>query len=323
MSKISCAGPDVLQNCGPQARGPQQARFWLGGVEVLSPARLAVCMSVCCALLCLSTLLSAQTAPAGSSQSSAAQTAPVQPAEKPSISLTPAVVMAKGSFSQTLSQTLTLTNQTARDFAFEMVAEDVVVKDGKRIFVAAGETPNSIAASAVFSQKTVLVKPFSSAAVDVRLTLPAETNIRAVVAMFRGTDKLPTSSGAVGMTASLGALITFNLTSDVKLKPEPVRVIPASETANMKIAQWISNIGTEPVLPEGAAAVLNSNGSLVGKATFDPLRLLPGERLEFSAEYPGELPAGKYRALCSFQFEGKTLTSEAPFEIPKAEATKK
>jgi hypothetical protein len=225
--------------------------------------------------------------------------------------------MAKGNFSQTLSQTLTLTNQTARVFAFERVAEDVVIKEGKRDFVPAGETPNSLAASAVFTQKTVLVKPFSSAAVDVRLTLPAETNIRAVVAMFRGTDKLPTSSGAVGMTASLGALITFNLTSDVKLKPEPVRVIPASETANMKIAQWISNTGTEPVLPEGAAAVLNSNGGLVGKAIFDPQRLLPGERLEFSAEYPGELSPGNYRALCSFQFEGKTQTTEAAFEVPK------
>ena len=45
--------------------------------------------------------------------------------------------------------------------------------------------------------------------------------------------------------------------------------------------------------------------------------LLPGERLEFSAEYPGELPAGKYRALCSFQFEGKTQTTEAAFEVPK------
>jgi hypothetical protein len=230
--------------------------------------------------------------------------------------------MAKGSFSQTLSQTLTLTNQTARDFAFEMVAEDVVIKDGKRIFVAAGETPNSIAASAVFTQKTVLVKPFSSVSVDVRLTLPAETNLRAVVAMFRGTDKLPTSSGAVGMTASLGSLITFNLTNDVKLQPEPVRVIPASETANMKIAQWISNSGTEPVLPEGAAAVLNSGGALIGKAIFDPQRLLPGERLEFSAEYPGELPPGNYRALCSFQFEGKTQTTETAFEVPKIEVPK-
>jgi hypothetical protein len=238
-------------------------------------------------------------------------------ADKPSISLSPAVVMAKGSFGQTLSQTLTLTNQTARDFAFEMVAEDVVIKDGKRVFVAAGETPNSIAASAVFTQKTVLVKPFSSASVDVRLTLPAETNLRAVVAMFRGTDKLPTSSGAVGMTASLGALITFNLSDNIKLQPEAVRVIPASETANMKIAQWISNAGTEPVLPEGAAVVLNASGGLVGKAVFDPQRLLPGERLEFSAEYLGELPPGNYRALCSFQFEGKTQTTEAAFEIPK------
>jgi hypothetical protein len=267
-------------------------------------------------LLCYPGWMNAQAAPAASSQSPPAPAAPVQPADKPSISLTPAVVMAKGSFNQTLSQTLTLTNQTGRDFAFEMVAEDVLIKDGKRVFVAAGETPNSIASSAVFTQKTVLVKPFTSVSVDVRLTLPAETNIRAVVAMFRGTDKLPTSSGAVGMTASLGALITFNLTDDVKLKPEPVRVIPASETANMKIAEWISNSGTEPVLPEGAAVVLNAGGALVGKTVFDPQRLLPGERLEFSAEYPGELPPGNYRALCSFQFEGKTQTTEAAFEIP-------
>src|SRR5882724_8780510 len=274
-------------------------------------------------LCILSASLCAQAAPAASAQQPAAPAAPIQPADKPSISLSPAVVMAKGNFGQGLTQTLTLTNQTARDFAFEMVAEDVIIKDGKRIFVPAGETPNSIAASAVFTQKTILVKPFSSVSVDVRLTLPAQTNLRAVVAMFRGTDKLPTSSGAVGMTASLGSLITFNLTDNVKLQPEPVRVSPANETANMKIAQWISNSGTEPVLPEGAAAVLNSNGGLAGKAVFDPQRLLPGERLEFSAEYPGDLPPGNYRALCSFQFEGKTLTTEAAFEVPKTEVPKK
>src|ERR1700716_1702690 len=123
--------------------------------------------------------LVAQTTPAASAQQPAA---PVQAADKPSISLSPAVVMAKGNFGQGLTQTLTLTNQTARDFAFEMVAEDVVIKDGKRVFVPAGETPNSIAASAVFAQKTVLVKPFSSVTVEVRLTLPAQTNLRAVVA---------------------------------------------------------------------------------------------------------------------------------------------
>jgi hypothetical protein len=280
-------------------------------------ARLLLCAI---AVMCVSAGALAQAAPvAAPTQAPAGQ----PPAEKPSISLSPAVVMAKGNFGQGLTQTLTLTNQTARDFAFELVAEDVVIQDGKRQFVAAGETPNSIAATAVFTQKTILVKPYSSATVDVRLTLPAQTDIRGVVAMFRGTDKLPTSTGAVGMTASLGALITFNLTDNIKLQPETVRVIPASETANMKVAQWISNSGTEPVLPEGAAAILNSSGSLVGKATFDPQRLLPGERLEFSAEYPGDLPPGKYRALCSFQFEGKTITSEGAFEVAKTEVPKK
>lgn len=251
----------------------------------------------------------------------------------PSISLSPAVIMAKGNFSQQLTQTLTLSNNTGLDLGFELVAEDVVVKDGKRIFVPAGETPNSIAATAVFTPKTtpvevkgmapptftkngILIKAYSSGSADVRLTIPAETNIRAVALVFRGTDKLPTSTTGVGMTASLATLVTFNLSNNVKLAPEPVRVTPASETANMTIAQWIANTGTEPALPEGTAAVLSSGGSLVGKATFSPQRLLPGERLEFTAEYPDQLRPGDYRALCSFQFEGKTLTSDLSFKVP-------
>lgn len=253
------------------------------------------------------------------------------PALPPSISLSPAVVMAKGSFGQVLTQTLTLSNNTGRDMAFELVAEDVIVKDGKRIFVPAGETENSIAAAAVFtpqtvqvkgasapefSRNTVLVKAHSAASANVHLTLPAQTKVRAVAAMFRGTDKLPTSSSAVGMTASLAALVTFNLSDNLKLEPEAVRVIPASETANMSIAQWISNTGSEPALLDGTAAVLNSSGGLVGKANFGPQRLLPGERLEFTAEYPDQLRPGDYRVLCSFQFEGKTITSEGKFKVP-------
>jgi len=215
--------------------------------------------------------------------------------------------------------------------AFELIAEDVIVKDGQRIFVPAGETENSIAATAVFtpqtmqtqglsapefSRNTVLVKAYSSASADVHLTLPAKTSVRAVAAMFRGTDKLPTRSSAVGMTASLATLVTFNLSDNVKLQPEAVRVIPASETANTAIAQWISNTGSEPALLDGTAAVLNSNGSLAGKANFSPQRLLPGERLEFTAEYPDQLRPGDYRVLCSFQFEGKTITSEGSFKVP-------
>lgn len=233
----------------------------------------------------------------------------------PSISLSPAVIMARGSYGQGLTQTLTLSNNTSAEFAFELEAQDVVIQEGKRVYVAAGETQNSIAATAVFSQKQVVVKPFSMASVDIRLTIPSETKLRAIVAVFRGTNRLPTSSSAVGMTASLGALITFNLTDNVKLEPETVRVIPATETSNLTISEWVKNVGTEPVVPDGLAVVLNAKGSLVSKMPFQQQRLLPGERLEFSAEYPDQLQPGEYKALCTFQFEGKTLTSDAAFKM--------
>jgi hypothetical protein len=224
--------------------------------------------------------------------------------------------MARGSYGQGLTQTLTMTNNTGVEFAFEMQAEDVVIRDGKRVFVPAGEAENSIAATAVFSQKQVIAKPYSPVSVDVRLTIPAATKIRAVVAMFRGTNKLATSSSAVGMTASLGALITFNLTDNVKLDPEAVHVVPATETSNLTISQWVTNIGTEPVLPDGMAVLLNGKGNLVSKVPLQPQRLLPGERLEFSAEYPDQLQPGDYKAMCTLQFEGKTLTSDAAFKVP-------
>jgi len=252
-----------------------------------------------------------------------AQLAPVAPQPQsvqkslpPSISLSPAVVMARGTFGQGLSQTLTLSNQTDSDFAFDLAAEDVVVEKGQRQFVAAGETEHGIAATALFSQNTVLVKAHTAASVEVRLTIPTETKTRAIVALFRGNDRLPTSSTAVGVTASLGALLTFNLTDNIKLEPETIHVKPATETTNLTVSQWITNGGTEPAVPEGTAVVLNAAGSLVEKTTFPSLRLLPSERLEFAAEFPEQLPAGDYKVLCSFQFEGHTMTSDAAFKIP-------
>jgi hypothetical protein len=271
-------------------------------------------------------LISLAIAPA-TAQSTPAESPGAQPADQPanlqrnqgvppSISLSPSVVMARGSYGQGLTQSLTLTNNTALEFAFEMEAEDVVIRDGKRVFVPAGETANSIAATAVFSQKEVIAKPYSPVTVEVRLTIPPQTDLRAVVAVFHGTNKLPTSNSSVGMTASLGTLITFNLTPNVKLETEDVRVAPASESTNLTVSEWVKNVGSEPVLPDGMAVLLNDKGNLVSKIPLQPQRLLPGERLEFSAEYADQLQPGDYKAMCTLQFEGKTLTTDAAFKVP-------
>jgi len=298
------------------------AKFWPRIFVALARWFVIVCAAVATLVAQgdVATHAQAQASPAPQSFP-AAQPTPGGPlasleAQPPSISLSPAVVMARGAFGQGLTQTLTLSNQTSAEFVFDLVAEDVVVKNGRRVYVPAGETARSIAATAVFSQKTVIVQPYTSSSVDVRLTIPPETGIRAMVAVFRGTNRLQTSSSAVGVTASLGALLTFNLTDNVKLNPDAVLVKPATATSNMIISQWIANAGTEPALLEGTAVVLNASGALMGKTAFPIQRLLPGERLEFAAEYPEQLPPGSYRTLCSFQFEGKTMTSEGAFKVP-------
>ena len=227
---------------------------------------------------------------------------------QPSLSLSPAVVVTQGSFGQSITQTLILTNGTARDMAFEMVAEDVVVRDGRRVFVPAGELKGSIAATAVFSAPTVIAMPYSSTSVDVRFTMPAGSDIRGVVAIFRGTNKIPSASHGVAMTASMGTLITFTMSEHFQVAADPIQAFDQSDVANATISEWLTNTGSEPVIPEGMVAVLDASGTLVSKAPLPAQRLMPGERLEFKAECTSPLPSGHYRVLASYQFEGKTIT---------------
>jgi len=223
--------------------------------------------------------------------------------------------MVKCKLGQSYSQTLTITNQTNQDLIFEMMAEDVVVRDGKRVFVAAGEIPAGIAATAVFAKKEVDVQPLQSSSVMVTFTVPSETPLRAVVAAFRGSTKI-SHSGAVVMTASLGTLFTFTVSDNSRIETSPIVLTPQSATANLGISQILTNTGSEPVVTDGVAAVLDQAGVIVGKAAFEQQRLLPGERLPFRAEYSAELKPGRYRLVASFQYEEKVTTSSSDFTVP-------
>lgn len=233
----------------------------------------------------------------------------------PSLALSPSVVMLKGAPGQSATQRLTLTNRTSQEFTFELVAQDVVARDTQRVFVPAGETPGSIAATAVFSEKFVRVPAGQAASVTVTVTVPAETRVRAIVALFRGTQQI-SAGGALTMTASLGTLMTFNLSDNFRVHPEPVAISAQTATKNVGFSQWLRNIGTEPGLITGMAAVVNEAGALVGKTQFPVQRLLPGQRLEFRADYPAELAVGRYRVFVSFDIAGKVLTMEKEFAVP-------
>jgi hypothetical protein len=230
------------------------------------------------------------------------------------LSLSPAVVPLAGGFGQSTTQTLTLRNDSSLDLAFDLVAKDVAVRQGRRVFVDAGELPDGIAATAVFSARTVTVPAGRSQTVEVTLTLPPATRQRAVVALFRGTT--PIRNGAATATASLGTLLTFTLTPGVSVAVSELVARTQSPTRNAAFEQSFTNDGQEPAIVKGVTVVLDGQGSLVGRVPCETRRLLPGEAVSLGGEYPGGLPAGPYRALSTVDVDGQAVTRTAHFVVP-------
>ncbi len=236
------------------------------------------------------------------------------PVRAPSLSLSPAVIMVRARPGQGTTQTLTIANGMSDELRFEVETQDVVVKDGKRTFVPAGQVASGIALGAVAAPSSATVKPGQTASVAVTLTIPQNTTQRAVVVFFRA-KMAPTQGGSVGLGAALGALVTFTLSDDFQVEPGPITVAAQTATANAVFSEEVRNTGTEPVIPKGVLAVLNLAGKRVAKAVFEPQRLLPGEKLVFSVSSPDLLPPGQYRAISTFEYEGKVVTGTGEFTV--------
>jgi hypothetical protein len=232
-----------------------------------------------------------------------------------SLSVAPAVVMLSGQAGQTTTQTLALTNNTSAPMTFEMMAQDAIVRDGKRVFSDAGAIRGSIAATATFSQKRVTIAPGDTAHVSVTVTIPPEPQSRAIVALFHGVDRLERADG-MKMTASVGTLLTFTLSDRIALDAAPLSVAPPTASSNLAVAQQCENRGSEPFVAKGVLAIVDRGGRLVGKTALPPHRLLPGERYDVKAEYGGELAQGRYRALLTYDLgTPQPVTSTAEFDV--------
>jgi hypothetical protein len=230
------------------------------------------------------------------------------------ISLIPAVVELKGQHGQSHRQALRLTNHTSRELSFEMVAEDVIVDGDRRLFIRAGDRGDSIAATAVFSPRTVVIPPGEVGVAEMVLTVPPRTAVRAVAAIFRGRTVVGSESG-VAMTASLGTLITFSLAGSSELEAAQPEVQPQTATDSLTIEEWVVNVGTEPVVAGGTAGILDRDGTLVARLPIERQRLLPGERLRFSSKYPALLPPGQYRALVSLEHDDIIVNRSVDFVV--------
>jgi hypothetical protein len=246
------------------------------------------------------------------------QAAAQQPAV-PSLALSPGVIQVKAQPGASSAHVMTLTNLTGAKFRFVLEAFDVVIHEGKRVFIPAGETEGGIARSAVFDPPAIELNPGESGKVKVTLTIPADPKVRAVVAIIHGQTALP-GRGTLMVTGSLGTLITYNLSARIDIRAGAPTISPQTDIANLMVSQQLENHGQEPAIPKGTLAVLKSSGELIGRVPIEPHRLLPGEKFNCEVEYPHSLRPGKYRAMVSIQHEGGVQTSSIEFQVPSEHA---
>lgn len=242
---------------------------------------------------------------------------PEEPSRASGLSLSPAVVMLEGKMGQGHRETLRLTNNTAAPMSFELVAQDVLADGDERVFLPAGDRQDSIAATAVFLPATVTIPPGETGTVEMTLTVPEITAVRAVAAIFRGLTQVR-EDAHVTMTASLGTLVTFTLSTDLRLDAAEPTVMPQSGSASLRIEKQVSNSGTEPVIASGAVAVLDANGRLIGRLPIAPHRLLPNERLSVLTEYPGWIEVGDYQAIVSLAYGQYVINRSVNFRVDPA-----
>lgn len=238
----------------------------------------------------------------------------VVPVRAQSITLSPAVVPLGGQPGQSVEYGLSLRNDSSEAMEFVLEARDVVVRDGQRVFVAAGELPGSIAASAVFPVERVRVAAGGTASARVTLTLPPAPAARAVVVLFRATHAV--ASGDRRALMSLGTLFTFTLSDNVSIASEGLEITPPTPSADLQLRLALANVGAEPAIPQGVAALLDDAGSLIGRIPLPARRLLPGERATLVADYAGELDPGDYRVVVTLDVGGRPFVVEHALRVP-------
>ncbi len=142
----------------------------------------------------------------------------------------------------------------------------VVVREGKRVFLPAGEEQGGIARSAVFTHEDMIAAPGNSVTTQVTITIPTAPGSRAIACIFMGKSLLSTST-SVTMTASLGALVTFNLGSNYRLESQPMQVQVDSDAKTLTFHEQVTNSGSDPKVPQGVYRVDQRARRISGAAT--------------------------------------------------------
>jgi cytoskeletal protein RodZ len=186
--------------------------------------------------------------PAEQSAAEASPASATVPPESTSLTLVPSLILVPGKPGQTTSHSLVIHNRTSFEFTFEVEARDLVIRNGRPVFLTAGQLPDSVAANLLLAPRSVNVKAMQTAAVDVRVTVPSQTQVRGVLITLKGTDGIPAGADTV-MTASLGTLISLMGPENTPAQTSDPGLPALANAVSFSVAQWLDEAAPEGLEP--------------------------------------------------------------------------
>ena len=238
----------------------------------------------------------------------------VPPARCGQITVSPASISLKGTAGQATTQTFKVVNLTDGALKFSVDISDVQVKDGRRNFIPVDQSAVSLASMSTPALTSFELGPGEQQLVPVTFVLPQRTTTRAIAVFFRAQPKQAVEGPRVQL--NLGVVVDFSTSDEVDLRLPTPEITPPTARANAVITEQMSNEGPEPANVRGVAAFLDEGGKIVGKASFEHKRLLPGEHDVLHAEFAGALSPGHYRVLCTLEYAGRTVTKATELIVP-------
>lgn len=163
--------------------------------------------------------------------------APATVENQGTLNLSPTMAVVQVESGGDASSQFLLTNNTKSELTFEIEALDMVVREGKSVFVSPGASSNSIAATAVLSQKYLNSKPGEKTSLTVTFSIHPQTGSRGVLILLKGTDKA-TFGGNTTLTPTLGAFVAVVEAVDKGSSASGVEPGPLSKPSDYAIMQW-------------------------------------------------------------------------------------
>lgn len=197
-----------------------------------------------------------------------------------SVTIDPAVIEIEGTPGTAVERSIVLTNNLPWDVDVEVVAEDVVIRDGVRTYVPTGETRGGIAASIIARPRKLRIGTGARATVTAIVTAPEARSQSAAALFFRAVPIQQDVSS--GVRINIGCLIVLQQGDDPLLEFER----PSIDSEGT-LTQTIENRGGDIAIVRGTVRLLED--SLDQLVQLPSVRLLPGERYAWITRLPAPL----------------------------------